>query len=235
MAGTARDLGHGPTDTGELRISAQAARLDERSFSAADVEALYQAATDPPARATGAWPTRDVAIIGVLAGCGLRASELCALSVKAVDRRYEVALVRVTAGAKGGKRRSVPLPHSTLARTDSYLDERRAMAAETGRRHLAVTAGAPLFVRRDGTGLNQQFLDTLLRRLCRKAGVELPAGAMAHALRHQYGTQLALRNLPLPVLQQLLGHADPRTTSIYTTAAEAELAGALLDAGWLHT
>jgi len=72
-----------------------------------------------------------------------------------------------------------------------------------------------------------------LCRLCAIAGIDMPVGAMAHALRHHYGTQLALRNVPVPVFQQLLGHGDPRTSAIYTRAAEAELAQALLDAGWL--
>src|SRR4051794_40122295 len=41
-------------------------------------------------------------------------------------------------------------------------------------------------------------------------------GAMAHALRHSYGLELAVRGVLLPVIQQLLGHTDPRTTSIST-------------------
>ena len=63
--------------------------------------------------------------------------------------------------------------------------------------------------------------------------MRVPDGAAAHALRHHFGVQLTLRGVPLPALQQLMGHADPRTTSIYTAMAEADLTGVLEDAGWL--
>ncbi len=56
---------------------------------------------------------------------------------------------------------------------------------------------------------------------------------MAHALRHAYGMDLAMRGVPLSVIQQLLGHDDPRTTSIYTAAHAEDLSAALSDAGVL--
>ena len=55
-----------------------------------------------------------------------------------------------------------------------------------------------LFVRWDGSALNQQFVDTLLRRLAAAGGVAAPDGAMAHALRHSYGMELVLRGVPSP-------------------------------------
>ena len=86
---------------------------------------------------------------------------------------------------------------------------------------------------RDGSGLNQQFVDALLRKLCLVQGITPPAGAMAHALRHSYGADLAYRSVPLPVIQQLLGHVDPRTTSIYTAVHLSELTHTLREAGVL--
>ena len=56
---------------------------------------------------------------------------------------------------------------------------------------------------------------------------------MAHALRHTYGMDLAMRGVPLSVIQQLMGHDDPRTTSIYTVAHAEDLSAALADAGVL--
>ena len=47
------------------------------------------------------------------------------------------------------------------------------------------------------------------------------------------GMELAFRGVPLPVTQQLLGHSDPRTTSIYTTAHASDLTATLDDAGLL--
>ena len=61
-----------------------------------------------------------------------------------------------------------------------------------------------------------------------------PSGAMAHALRHSYGMRLALRGVPLPVIQQLLlGRSDPRTSAIYTAAHATDPTHALHDAGLL--
>jgi integrase/recombinase XerD len=88
-------------------------------------------------------------------------------------------------------------------------------------------------VRHDCRPLNQQFVDSLLRRLAAASGVDAPEGVMAHALRHSYGMELALRGVPLPVIQQLLGHSDPRTTSIDTASHASDLTDTLRDDGLL--
>ena len=81
--------------------------------------------------------------------------------------------------------------------------------------------------------MTRQDVDHILRRLCGAAGVTAPAGEMAHGFRHYYGTTMAVRAVPLPVIQQLLGHSDPRTSSIYTRVAATSLTNALQDAGML--
>ena len=81
--------------------------------------------------------------------------------------------------------------------------------------------------------MTRQDIDAVLRRLCATAGVSAPDGEMAHGLRHHYGTRLALHGVPVPVIQQLLGHADPRTGSIYTRVAAQSLVDALNAAGML--
>jgi site-specific recombinase XerD len=116
----------------------------------------------------------------------------------------------------------VPVPSPTLAAIDAYLDER---ADDTAR------PAALVFVRLDHSRLNQQFVDALLRRLATTAAVTAPDGAMAHGLRHSYGMRLALRGVPMPHIQQLLGHTDPRTTSIYTAAHATDLTHTLREAG----
>jgi integrase/recombinase XerD len=76
-------------------------------------------------------------------------------------------------------------------------------------------------------------VDRTLRRLTTGAGAAPPEGAMAHVLRHTYGMDLAMRGVPLSVIQQLMGHDDPRTTSIYTAAHAEDPSAALADAGSL--
>jgi site-specific recombinase XerD len=56
---------------------------------------------------------------------------------------------------------------------------------------------------------------------------------MAHALRHACGMDLAMRRAPLSVVQQVLGHDDPRTTSIHTASHTEDLSAASADAGAL--
>jgi site-specific recombinase XerD len=218
-----------PCDAPELAVRA-ASGVVVHAFTGDDVEELIAAASaPPPSNVRSAWPTRDVAIVDLLAHCGPRVSELTGLTVADVDRRGEHPLLRITAGAKGGRHRTVPLPRSTVRNVDVYLAERAA----SGDDRLTPVLRAPLFVRRNGTALNQQFVDSLLRRLAAVGGVAAPEGAMAHALRHSYGMELALRGVPLPVIQQLLGHSDPRTTSIYTAAHASDLTATLDDAGLL--
>lgn len=85
------------------------------------------------------------------------------------------------------------------------LDER----AHIGARRLDLTPGAVLFVRHNGAPLTNSFIDTLLRQPAHASGVAAPTGPMAHAPRHSFGMELALRGMPLPGIQQLLSRSDP--------------------------
>ena len=196
-----------------------------------DVERILAAAGDEPrGRQRMFWPARDVALMRFLVGTGARAEEACGVTIGKLDRRAERPIWRV-GRSKGGKTRDVPLPRSTVDAIDDWLAE-RARPVEN-RRALTARPTDPLFVRADRSALSPQALDRLVRGLAGRAGVVLPAGAAAHAFRHHYGVTLALRGVPGNVISQLMGHADPRTTSIYTTVASTQLITALDDAGLL--
>ena len=195
-----------------------------------DVERILAAGDEPRGRQRMFWPARDVAVMRFLVGTGARAEEACGVSIGELDRRAERPIWRV-GRSKGGKTRDVPLPRSTVGAIDAWLAE-RARPVEN-RRALKARPTDPLFVRADGSALSPQALDRLVRGLAGRAGVVLPAGAAAHAFRHHYGVTLALRGVPGNVISQLMGHADPRTTSIYTTVASTQLIAALDDAGLL--
>lgn len=217
-----------PTDFDELAVSTARGRHLPKAFSDVEVAALVTAAAEPSVRARTAWPSRDVALLRILGGAGLRTSEACGLIVADLDRRGERPILRITKAAKGGKARNVPLPEEVVAAVDEHLADRRRL--HDGQ---VVDNNEPLLARFDGRTLNPQLVDRIIRRCAGEAGVRVPDGASAHALRHHFGVQLTLRGVPLPALQQLMGHADPRTTSIYTAMAEADLTGVLDDAGWL--
>jgi len=63
----------------------------------------------------------------------------------------------------------------------------------------------------------------------------MPVRTAAQSFRHHYGVTLTIRGVPQPIISQLMGHADPRTTSIYTTVASVQMIGALDDAELLWT
>ena len=189
-----------------------------------------QLATAPKSRQRMYWPTRDAALLRFLSTTGARAEEACGVTIGELDRRAERPIWRV-GRAKGGKTRDVPLPRTTLDAIDDWLAERVRPGEQ--RRALKARRADPLFVRPNGTSLSPQALDRVVRGLAHRAGVVLPEGAAAHAFRHHYGVTLALRGVPQAVISQLMGHADPRTTAIYTTVASAQLIAALDDAGLL--
>jgi site-specific recombinase XerD len=220
-----------PTVEDETKLRDTERDLDGRTFTVDQVDALLVAAgSEPGDRESSYWPSRDMAIVSVLSGCGLRISELCNLTPRSFDTTGQQAVFRLRS-TKGGKGRVIPIPARTVNAIEDYLIERTEHASHSPA--LAIKAKGRLFVRNDGKPQTQPGIDRQLRRHCTLAGVEVPDGAMAHALRHFYGGQLALRGVPLPVIQQLLGHSNPATTSIYTRVTANDTTGVLDDAGWL--
>lgn len=224
--------GHLPSDPceDEMLRARPSPQRRPRALSADDVERLLAEAARPAGQGRMWWPARDVAVVRFMATTGARAEEVCEVTVAEIDRRPERPIWRVNK-AKGDHQRDVPLPGLTIGSIDAYQDERTSGADQ--RPALPARRGDPLFVRVDGQALTVNVLDRLLRRLAARAQVSFPAGAAAHAFRHYYGVTLALRGVPQTAIAQLMGHADPRTTSIYTTVGGQQLIGVLDDAGLL--
>jgi site-specific recombinase XerD len=220
-----------PTDADEVRLRSTDRDLDGKTFTVEEVDFLLDAASRAPAdNQRSYWPVRDVAVVSVLAFCGLRVSELCNLTTASYVCDVERPVFKVR-GSKGGKGRVVPIPMRTTQAIDVYLRERAEEAGPSPA--LAVRPRGRLFISNDARPLSQQQLDRQLRQFCARSEVDLPDGAMAHALRHFYGSQLAVRGVPLPIIQQLMGHTNPATTTIYTRATANDTTGVLDDAGWL--
>ncbi|MCT2400993.1 tyrosine recombinase [Novosphingobium mangrovi (ex Huang et al. 2023)] len=170
-----------------------------------EVERFLARAED---EASGEQPeaVRTLALLELLYGSGLRASELVSLPVAAVPR--DAPFLHVT--GKGGQQRMVPV--ST-----------RACAVLS--RWLAVRPGGSkfLFPSRGASGhLTRVRLFQLLRALAARAGLD-PERVSPHVLRHAFATHLLEGGADLRVLQMLLGHADIATTQIYTHVDSARL------------
>lgn len=217
-------LGSNPFDDELLRVRATGEQT-VRAFTPDDVAAMIEAAADPPAKARSAWPARDQAIVDLLASTGARNGECVALQIGDIGGA-DRPLLHIQRATKSGRTREVPLASHVMGRIHSYLVERE-------RRALSVQAREPLFVRNSGQAFSTDALYHLVKRLAHAAAAHLPDDALVHGLRHHFGLQLAMRGVPPATLQQLMGHRDPRTTSIYTRHASFDLVNALDDAGWL--
>jgi integrase/recombinase XerD len=165
--------------------------------------------------ARGAEPLelRDVAMLEMLYGSGLRVSELVSLPLSAVDRR--ALLIRVL--GKGRKERVVPLGEVAAEALESYFEKGRPSLL--GRRPDRDHA---VFLTRRGTAMTRQNFFDRLRRHARKAGI--PTDRVSpHVLRHAFATDLLEGGADLRAIQTMLGHADLSTTEIYTHVSRSKL------------
>lgn len=154
---------------------------------------------------------RNRAILELLAGAGLRASEVCGVYVRDIDWRRSELHIRPEVG-KGGREARLPLDERTLSWLERWKPERRHHAA-----------GSPwLFVTLRGTQLDRRYIWEMVSRYARKAGIEDPV--WPHRLRHTFGTELLRDGFDLREVQSLMRHADIRTTVIYTHVAPERLA-----------
>jgi site-specific recombinase XerD len=156
-------------------------------------------AEDPKAR-------RDLAVVELLYGAGLRVSECCSLDVGDVDLRKRT----VTVVGKGAKVRRVPLGEPACAAVAAYLRDARA-GLLTEPSHAPEAANA-LFLNARGRRMTPRDVRRVLDRHPLADGRALHP----HALRHAYATHLLEGGADLRAVQELLGHADVGTTQIYT-------------------
>jgi integrase/recombinase XerD len=156
---------------------------------------------------------RDLAMLEVLYGGGLRVSELVELALSALDLR--AGLLRVS--GKGRKERLVPLGEPALRALSTYLEEERPLLARRARR-----PPEAVFLSRRGAAMTRQNFFTRLRGLALRA--RIPRERVSpHVLRHAFATDLLEGGADLRVVQTLLGHADLATTQVYTHVSRRRL------------
>jgi integrase/recombinase XerC len=163
---------------------------------------------DAPAELVGSvWQAkRDVAVLTLLYGCGLRISE--ALGLK---RSEAPGVEPITITGKGQKQRMVPVLPAVREAIADYL----AACPH------ALAANGPLFVGARGGPLNARLVQRRMEELRRALG--LPETATPHALRHSFATHLLGAGGDLRAIQELLGHASLSTTQRYTSVETERL------------
>jgi integrase/recombinase XerD len=156
---------------------------------------------------------RDYVMLAVMAGCGLREAEV--VGVRIGDFREAVAdqvLLRVL--GKGDKVRNVSISPDLwrLIQRFVLLTERSFTSHPDSRK--------PLFTSRVGKDkpLTTRSVQNIVKKYVRAAGIT--KAISPHSIRHTVGTNMAVNEAPLLVIQQFLGHSDPKTTMRYIRRAE---------------
>ncbi len=149
---------------------------------------------------------RDMAIVTLLYGCGLRISEALGLTGAASPLPPVLRIV-----GKGGKERIVPtLPAA-----------QQAVARYVALCPMDLSRTQPLFRGARGGALNPRLVQLVMEKT--RAQMGLPATATPHALRHSFATHLLSAGGDLRAIQELLGHASLSTTQAYTAVDTARL------------
>ncbi|MCT1459697.1 tyrosine recombinase XerC [Aestuariimicrobium sp. p3-SID1156] len=175
-----------------------------------DIAQMFRAAIDRAGEPeAGVLGLRDVAILEVLYGSGVRVAELCGLDVDDVDRTR--GTIRVL--GKGNKERSVPLGDPAMDALDRWLGRRGEVATDS--------SGPAVFLGSRGGRIDQR----VVRRLVHRALEAVPEAPNVgpHGLRHAMATHLLEGGADLRSVQEMLGHASLATTQIYTHVSSERL------------
>jgi integrase/recombinase XerC len=186
------------------RVLPQVLHREEMSLVLAECEDRVQHESAAGERAAAALAMRDAAVLELLYATAIRVSELCELDAGGLDR--ERRTVRVL--GKGRKERVVPVG----------LPAMRALARweAAGRPVLANERSGPaLFLGARGGRLDPRTARRIVHALLREAG--------PHAIRHTAATHLLEGGADLRSVQEILGHATPATTQIYTHVSAERL------------
>lgn len=150
---------------------------------------------------------RDLALLTLLYGCGLRLGEALALNIGDAPKGDTMLIT-----GKGSKQRLVPVLPLVQEAVELYLAQR---PYDRG-------LDQPLFVGARGKRLNPGVVQRQMRRL--RALLGLPETATPHALRHSFATHLLARGGDLRTIQELLGHTSLAATQRYTQVDTTRLA-----------
>ena len=192
------DEGHRPDDVTAALPRPGAARALPRTLAHADIDRLFATLAERLSRVPVApLDLRLAALVELLYGSGLRATELVSLPRNAVHPDRPFLILR----GKGGRERLVPLSDRARAAVAAWRDHvapDRAWLFPSGKGHLS-----------------RVRLHQLIKALAADAGVP-PDRVSPHVLRHAFATHLLEGGADLRALQAMLGHADIATTEIYT-------------------
>ena len=168
-----------------------------------EIGRMFEAAEDRAASGEAS-ALRNLALLELLYGSGLRASELVGLPRNALRPGQPFLILR----GKGSKERLVPISTRADAAVRKWLE--------------IAPGGVPWLFPGGKSHISRVRLFQIIRAMAADAGIA-PERVSPHVLRHAFATHLLSGGADLRVLQTLLGHADIATTQIYTHVDSARL------------
>jgi integrase/recombinase XerC len=177
-----------------------------RVMTAEHVSTLLESTADKAESLARPHPSRDVAMLELLYGTGIRVSELVGLNMQHLDLAECWILVR----GKGRKERQVPLGSKAAEAVEKYLADRQPAADERG-----------IFLNHRGRRLSDRAVRMIVKLY--SAAILGDSSIHPHSFRHSYATHLLADGADLRSIQELLGHAQLSTTQKYTQVALADL------------
>ncbi|PCI47498.1 MAG: recombinase XerC [Alphaproteobacteria bacterium] len=182
-------------------------KLPRRLPRPLDEQAAKRALANVADFATETWVgDRDIAVLTLLYGCGLRISE--ALNLNRSDLP-EGDMLKVM--GKRNKERLIPMLPVVRAAIETYIESCPHV----------LTPDGPLFIGVQRRRLNARMIQLAMQKL--RAVLGLPPSATPHALRHSFATHLLTAGGDLRTIQELLGHASLSSTQHYTDVDTAYL------------
>lgn len=178
-----------------------------RFFYEKEMDALFEAAIGEDALSL-----RNLALLELLYGTGIRVSECANLTVQDIDFDLNVILVH----GKGNKERYVPFgSHSEAALMDYLSESRRGLMAKGKVSHDYV------FVNHRGSQITPSGISYVLSNLIKKSS--LTSHIHPHMLRHTFATHLLNNGADMRTVQELLGHSSLSSTQIYAHVTKEKL------------
>lgn len=151
---------------------------------------------------------RDRALFELIYSCGLRISEVVTLKVSNVHSKERILIVT----GKGNKERMVPFGESARKWLDTYLEEVRPF-------FVGNNIVEEVFLNYKGKGISRKGIWKNFKNYESLSGIN----AKVHTLRHSFATHLLAGGMDLRSVQELLGHSDLATTTIYTHIENKQL------------
>lgn len=201
------------SDPAEGIDSPKVAKSVPKAMTPGEVQALFE----QPLQSASAEGLRDLTMLQLLYGTGMRVSELVNLDVEDIDIEEQV----VRCHGKQGRERRVPITGEVARVLDEYLARSRPVIARDDNTRA-------LFLNHRGQRLTRQGFWLILKGYAEDAGID---DITPHTLRHSFATHQLLDGKDLSDLQQILGHVSISTTQVYEHLAQQMQRSASLNSG----